>query len=139
MKQKLFVDTSFLCALYNPDDSLHAKATKIAPTLTDFYFVISNFILLESYTVISQRLSKQHTFAFREEMYNTDYYSISWIKKDFEGKIWKIFTSIKDKNFSYVDASILAVLKHEKIFHLLSFDRTFKQFEKDFKFTLIPA
>lgn len=44
---------------------------------------------------------------------------------------------MKDKNFSYVDASILAVIKQEKIKHLLSFDISFKPLQKEYGFELI--
>lgn len=138
MRQSLFVDTNYLCALYNKSDSLHEKAKNISPSLNEFRIVISNFILLESYTIISQRVSKNHVISFKEDMYNEKYYHIYWIQKSSEDQVWGIFRSSRDKNFSYVDASILALLKKEKISHLLSFDSGFAQFQKTFGFTLIP-
>lgn len=139
MKQPLFVDTNYLCAFYNKSDSLHEKAKKIFPSLEEFQVVISNFILLECYTIISQRVSKHHALIFREDMYSEKYYRIFWIDRRLEEYVWTIFKSIKDKNFSYVDASILAVMKREKINHLLSFDTTFKNLQDQFKFKLIGA
>ncbi len=139
MSQPLFIDTNYLCAYYNKLDSLHNKAKIISPSLKEFNIIISNFILLESYTVISQRVSKKHALLFQEDMYNQKYYSIFWIDKTLEQETWNIFASIKDKNFSYVDASILAAMKNEKITHLLSFDAGFAQFQNNFGFTLIGA
>lgn len=139
MRQPLFVDTNYLCALYNKSDSLHEKTNNISPSLREFYIVISNFILLESYTIISQRVSKNHAITFKEDVYNEKYYQIYWIQKSLEDQVWNIFRSIKDKNFSYVDASILAVLKKEKISHLLSFDSGFAQFQNSFGFKLVGA
>ena len=137
MKQPLFVDTNYLCAYYNKSDSLHEKAKKISPSLRELRIVISNFILLESYTIISQRVSKNHALTFKEDMYTEQYYRIYWINKELEKQVWNIFAFIKDKNFSYVDASILAVMKREKIRHLLSFDTGFENLENQFKFQLI--
>ena len=137
MKQPLFVDTNYLCAFYNRSDSLHEKAKKYSSLLQEFHIVISNFILLESYTVLSQRVSKNHVLTFKEDMYNEKYYRIYWVDKNLEENVWSIFKSIKDKNFSYVDASILAVMKKEKISHLLSFDAGFKNLQEQFKFQLI--
>jgi predicted nucleic acid-binding protein len=139
MKRPLFVDTNYLCAFYNKSDSLHEKAKKSSSSLGEFHIVISNFILLESYTVLSQRVSKNHVLTFKEDMYNEKYYRIYWVDKNLEENIWLIFKSIKDKNFSYVDASILAVMKKEKINHLLSFDATFKNLQEQFKFKLIGS
>lgn len=139
MKPIIFIDTNFLCALYNERDSLHEKARAIWPTLDDFDYVVSNFILLEAYTILSQRASKKEAIAFGELLKKDSPYAIYWISKEFEEKVWKIFVSIKDKNFSYVDASILAVMKKEKIKHLLSFDTGFAQFQKSFGFTLVGS
>lgn len=137
MIKPLFIDTNYLCAYYNKLDSLHDKAKKFFPKLSKFNLIFSNFILLECYTVISQRVSKKDAVLFKEDMYNQKYYRIFWIDKELEQKTWDIFSSIKDKNFSYVDASILATMKSEKITHLLSFDVGFAQLQKAFSFTLI--
>lgn len=139
MEPIIFIDTNFLCALYNEKDSLHEKARAIWPTLEDFDYVASNFILLEAYTILSQRASKVQAIAFGNYVRKENPYTIVWIDRNLEKDIWNIFKSIKDKNFSYVDASILAVIKKEKISHLLSFDAGFSQFQKTFHFTLIPS
>lgn len=139
MMQPLFIDTNYLCAYYNKSDSLHEKAKKLFPQLPKFNIIISNFILLECYTVISQRVSKNHALIFKQDMYTQKYYHVVWVDKILEQETWDIFVSIKDKNFSYVDASILAVIKKEKISHLLSFDTGFAQLQKTFGFTLIGA
>lgn len=137
MKQPLFVDTNYLCAFYNKSDSLHQKVKKAFPSLKEFQVVISNFILLECYTIISQRVSKHQALIFKEDMYLEKYYRIFWIDRRLEENVWTIFKSINDKNFSYVDASILAVMKKEKIGHLLSFDTGFSNLQNQFKFKLI--
>ena len=134
---QLFVDTSYLCSFYNKSDSLHERAKKILPLLKNFQVVLSSFVLLECYTVLSQRVSKQHVLSFKEDMYDEKYYHTYWVDKMLEKEVWNIFSSIKDKNFSYVDASTLAIIKREKISHLLSFDASFAQFQNNFGFTLI--
>ena len=134
---QLFVDTSYLCSFYNKSDSLHERAKKILPLLKNFQVVLSSFVLLECYTVLSQRVSKQHVLSFKEDMYDEKYYHTYWVDKMLEKEVWNIFSSIKDKNFSYVDASTLAIIKREKISHLLSFDTGFAQLQNNFGFTLI--
>lgn len=138
MKPSLFVDTNFFCALYNDNDAHYSKAEVIATRLNGFRLITSNFVLLETYTVLSQRASKREAIAFGELLKKDSPYAIYWISKEFEEEVWKIFVSIKEKNFSYVDASILALIRKEKISHLLSFDTSFAQFQKTFGFKLIP-
>lgn len=137
MKKDIAVDTNIICALYNPEDSLYEKAQKIKPILKEYKPIISNFILLEIYTILSQRISKKFSVEFGENIYKDHVFTVVWIDQKLEKDVWQIFKSIKDKNFSYVDASILAVLKKEKINHLLSFDAGFAQFQKIFGFTLV--
>ena len=139
MKQSIVIDTNVICALYNSKDALYEKAQKIKPLFTEYKPVVSNFILLETYTILAQRVSKEFSIAFGKRVREKHPYAIIWIDRKLEEDIWKIFASIKDKNFSYVDASILAVMKKEKINHLLSFDATFKNLQEQFKFKLIGS
>ncbi|MDO8639860.1 MAG: PIN domain-containing protein, partial [bacterium] len=139
MKQNLFIDTSVICSLYNSKDSLHIKAQGIKPLLDIYNPVVSNFILLETYTVLSQRISKHFSVDFGKNVYKDRIFTVIWIDRKLEEEIWDIFVSIKDKNFSYVDASTLAVLKKERIGNLLSFDSSFAKLEEKFNFKLIGA
>jgi len=139
MNKVIFIDTNVLCGLYNNKDTLHEKSKKTIISLKESKFAISNFILIECYTVISQRTSKERSISFREYILTHFLHKIFWIDRKMEDDTWRIFKSIKDKNFSYIDASILAVMKKEKIGNLLSFDAGFAQFQKTFGFTLIPA
>ena len=137
MKQRIMVDTNVICALYNSEDSLFAKAQRIKPLLAKYKPVVSNFILLEIYTILSQRVSRQFSIQFGNNIYKDRVFSVVWVNRQIEQETWNNFSLIKDKNFSYVDASILTVMKKEKISHLLSFDESFAQFQKNFGFTLI--
>jgi len=139
MKQSLIIDTNVICALYNSEDSLYQKAQRIKHLLTEYNPVVSNFILLETYTVLSQRVSKEFAVSFGKRVRERHSYAVVWINRKLEQDIWKIFVSIKDKNFSYVDASILAVMKKEKISHLLSFDAGFEGLQSQLKFKLIGS
>lgn len=139
MKKSIVVDTNVICALYNPEDSLYEKAQRIKSLFTEYKPIVSNFILLETYTILSQRISKEFAVSFGKRIREKHSYAVVWIGPKLEEDVWKIFTSIKDKNFSYVDASILAAMKSEKITHLLSFDTGFAQLQKTFGFTLIGA
>ncbi|MEK7534716.1 MAG: PIN domain-containing protein [Patescibacteria group bacterium] len=137
MRQSLFIDTNVICSLYNPKDSLNTKAEEGKHLFKEYQPVLSNFILLETYTILSQRVSKEFAIKFGQDIQQEHRYVIYWIDKKLEEEVWKIFKSIKNKNFSYVDASILAIMKKEKISHLLSFDTTFKNLQKQFKFQLV--
>lgn len=139
MKPFIFVYTNVICAQYNDQDSLHEKAKKLQHLFRDYSPIVSNFVLLEVYTILSQRVSKETSIKFGKDIQKHASYAIIWIDKEFEQEVWNIFCQIKDKNFSYVDASILAVMKRENIKHLLSFDESFEKLQKRFDFTLIRS
>ena len=137
MRQKVFVDTNFFCALYNPTDSLYQSAQVIRKHVVNWDLIVSNFILLETYTILSQRVSKHFAIQFGQKLLTEHPYIIIWVDKKLEESVWNIFASVSNKNFSYVDASILAVMQKEYIHHLLSFDRQFVKLQKKFHFTLL--
>lgn len=139
MKQTVFIDSNVLCGLFNDKDALHQKSKNAITFLIGSRLAVSNFILLECYTIISQRTSKENAINFRQYMLTDYQYELFWINRKLEEDAWKIFSSIKDKNFSYVDASILAVMKQEKISHLVSFDTGFEDLQNQFKFKLVGA
>lgn len=137
MTQSIFADTNFLCALENPLDSLHEKAITVNQQTIGLSLVVSNFVLLETYTILSQRVSKEFAVGFGQRVQKKHPFIIFWMTKDLEQETWSIFKIIKDKNFSYVDASILAVMQKEKIKHLLCFDESFEKLQKQFGFKVI--
>ena len=139
MKQSIIIDTNVICALYNREDSLYEKAQRVKPLFTEYKPVVSNFILVEIYTILSQRVSKKFSIEFGENIDRDRVFTVVWINRKLEKDVWSIFASIKDKNFSYVDASILAVMKKEKIKHLLSFDAGFEGIQEQFRFKLIGS
>ncbi len=137
MNEIVFIDANVLCGLFNNKDSLHEKSKKAIISLKKSEFAISNFILLECYTIISQRTSKENATHFRDYIFANRQYKIFWIDRRLEDEVWLAFKSIKDKNFSYVDASILAIMKKQNVRHLLSFDTGFKDLQDQFKFRLV--
>src|SRR3990167_11425411 len=105
MTEIVFIDANVLCGLFNNNDSLHEKSKKAIELLRESAFAISNFILLECYTIISQRTSKGNSILFRKYMLTNKQYEIFWTDRRLEDEAWAIFQSIEDKNFSNVDAS----------------------------------
>lgn len=132
---EVFIDSSYYCALVNSEDSLHKKSLKYINSLENSY--TSNFVLLESYTVISQKAGKTTAVKFGERMQSQSNTSILLVTPNVEHLSWEIFKSINNKNLSYVDCSILALLQINKINTLLSFDSHFKPFENQFNFKLL--
>lgn len=133
----LFIDSSFFCAFYNPKDNLNQKASLLAPIVKNYSAISSNFVFLESTTVISQRVGKAEAVLFGDSLLNQSVIDLHYFSNLEEADIWKIFKRVKNKNMSYVDCSILSLIQKYKINALLTFDTHFKPFEKQFNFKVI--
>lgn len=133
----IFFDASYYVSLANKNDSNHHRSISISKTLENkpHYPFISNFIFLETVTIISQRAGRKKSILFGEYLKNK--IEIVKITDLLEQKTWELFKQIKDKDVSFVDCSTLAVLKEKNITQIVTFDHHFEKFSKQFAFSVI--
>lgn len=134
---EIFIDASFFCAFYNENDALFKKASSYIELLNTKKIFTSNFILLESYTVISQRVSKKAAIEFGKTIQNMPEIKIIKVDQDLEKSSWEIFEIIADKNMSYVDCSTITLMQENSIRQLLTFDSHFKKHTKQFGYKIV--
>ncbi len=135
----IFLDTSFICSLHLPEDSLHNKAIAISRELISekVNLFISNFIILEVLTILSQRKSRYMAIVFGRSVKEEGSIKIIRIDEILEELSWQIFQKTKEKNLSFVDCSTLAVLEKERIDYLITFDKLFNRFQSKFHFKIL--
>lgn len=136
---RLVANSNFYIALFNPEDSLHNKATQYSEVIQKkgLKVFISDLIFLEVVTVLSIRTNRK--IAFEAGTYLMKNPNFTYIDPYLHQKTWEIFKKIDRKNMSFVDCSIIAVMQHLGITTLLTFDTTdFKSLQKTFKFKLFP-
>ncbi|HLA49387.1 MAG TPA: PIN domain-containing protein [Candidatus Saccharimonadales bacterium] len=138
----VFVDSNFLIALYNRSDSLHGRAAKIANQLdrdrSQLY--ISNYVLLEVLTVLSQRVGRATAISAGQSILSEPQIAKIHIDEGLNTLSWRTFRNIKAKNVGFVDCSILAVMGESGIKQLLTFDSSdFGPLCKEFGFSLIGS
>ena len=138
-ENKIFADSNFFIALYNPSDSLHSESVRISQKIKkedpDIY--ISNYIFLEIVTVISQRIGRKEAVFLGNEILKNPKINIIHVDETLNKLAWQIFTKVPKKNFSFVDCSTLALLQFEEIGGLLTFDRKdFISFKDEYRFKL---
>ena len=122
--ERIFADTNFFVALFHPADALHEDARQIATVCSaaSTLFVISNFIFLETVTVLSQRRGKDIAIAAGNYLLSNPFIEVVHVDEALQRETWNIFRNTPAKNTSFVDASIMAILKVEEISTLLTFD-----------------
>jgi len=138
----LLLDANVLVSLYNRRDSLHRKAVTLFQSLAKLkvQLVVSNYILLETYTIIAQRSGKRQALEFGIFVRTKKPFLIKHISENLDEETWEIFTKIKDKNISFVDSSIIAIALQEDL-ELATFDRKILTLQPQFGFKIfhLPA
>ncbi len=123
MVNKVFTDTNYFIALYNPTDSQYLKAKNVSNNLVDVEIIISNFIFLETVSVFSQRVGRKEAIDLGKHLLEDENIHLVHVDKELQDSAWEIFCEAKKKNTSFVDCSTVAIMKAEGIHHLLTFDR----------------
>lgn len=126
--KKIFVDTDVLVALNRASDSHHQRAVKILENLSKTRTVsyTSTNVLLETLTIISQRIGKKKAVQLLDELRGSRYNVIHPSEK-IVSNAEEIFRSTKSKNISYSDCLSFAIMRNTGINHVFSFDIHFKK------------
>lgn len=134
---KVFVDSNYFIGLFNPEDSLYQKANEIGSRLDRIAkrLVVSNFIFLETVTVLSQKRGRSAALEAGDYLLNSPVVELINIDHKLQQDTWQIFQDINKKNLSFVDSSIIAVMQAESINALLTFDtKDFASLRRKYKF-----
>jgi len=125
-----FVDTSAFVAYVDKRDINHREAKEIARKLSEEgdELVSTDYILLETYTVLASRVNKRAAIRFGEEIRKDRTVRVIQVDTELQEEGWKIFKKYIDKEFSFVDCTSFALMKREKIDTAFTFDKDFKQF-----------
>jgi len=124
----MLIDTSALHALNYARDDNHPRAVdyfkvlagRVKPILTEWIFV-------ETMNLTKARLGPEYAIAFgRQLKASKAFYPLILIDADKQAA-WNIFEQYNDKQWSYIDCSLLAVAQRLKIKRVFTFDRHFQQ------------
>lgn len=135
--KRIFVDSNYFVAFFNPADSLHKQAKDIGRKLYDgdIQLIISDLIFLEVVTVLSQRISREAAIRVGDYFKMSSQITLLHVDEMLHTETWAIFKQTLSKNISFVDCSIIACIKKERIIDLLTFDKKdFQQLQEHFYF-----
>lgn len=125
---RVFVDTDVFVALNDKSDRLHEKVTEILEKIAGLRLrpFTSTNVLLETLTIISQRVGKRESLLLLDEL-RSGKYQIVHPAEELVLQAEDIFRSIKSKNVSYSDCLNFAIAKAYNIDWIFSFDVHFKK------------
>ena len=124
----LLIDTSALHALNYVRDNNHAQAVvyfkslagRVKPILTEWVFV-------ETMNLTKARLGPAYAIALGRQLKTSKaFYPLILTDTD-KDVAWDIFEQYQDKQWSYVDCSLLAVAQRLKVSKIFAFDHHFQQ------------
>lgn len=121
----IFADTSALVALFRIDDPHHKTAKNIAKKLRGIDTVISNYVFLETVTVLSQRVGKEKTIKAATVIRKS--FEEIRIDSEIDNLAWEIFTKQESKNVSFVDCTTFALYQKGVFDKAFTFDSDFKK------------
>ena len=125
---KIFVDSSFLIALVNENDSLHEKSLEYIDLIEKNDCYISNLVINEVITVIGNKIDLE-TAISAFNLINDIFHVINEYEiKDFNSNTMLIYEKHGTK-LSFTDCSLIVDMHYHKIENLLSFDKEFKKVE----------
>ena len=125
---KIFVDSSFLIALVNENDSLHEKSLEYIDLIEKNDCYISNLVINEVITVIGNKIDLE-TAISAFDLINDIFHVINEYEiKDFNSNTMLIYEKHNTK-LSFTDCSIIVDMHYHKIENLLSFDKEFNKAE----------
>ncbi len=124
----LLIDTSALHALNYARDDHHPQAVayfkslagRVKPILTEWVFV-------ETMNLTKARLGPAHAIAFGRQLRASGAFYPLLLTGIDKQATWDIFKQYQDKDWSYVDCSLLAVAQRLKIRRIFAFDHHFQQ------------
>lgn len=123
----VFIDTSAFVALNNPQDFNYKRIIEILEKAKKekFIYITSNYIIAETLTVISQRISHTRAVNFFEK--DLEGIDIKHIAPELESDAFNIFKGASSKNLSFVDCTSFALMNTYRINIVLGFDQHFKK------------
>jgi len=123
---KIFIDSSFLIALINENDSLHEKSLEYLDLIEKNDCYISNLIINEVLTVIGNKIDLKTAISAFNLLYDIFYLIDEYENKDFNSFVMLVYEKFNAK-LSFTDSSVIVNMHNEGIENLLSFDKEFKR------------
>lgn len=124
---KVLIDTDAIFGFYIKKDLHHNNAKLIYEKLSqeNTNLFITNLVLYETATVLSNKTTHKQAVIVIKEILTTNYTSI-FIDQTLSEKAFSLFFSQTKKGISFVDCANVIVMKEFKIDKIFSFDTFYK-------------
>jgi len=123
----VFVDTSALLALLNPDDSFHRRARTAFDRLAASRAALTttSYVLVETYALIGRRLGAEAVRAFRESF--APLLAVIWVDESLHEAGLDLLLARKSSWLSLVDAVSFVAIRQHDIDRVFAYDDDFRR------------
>lgn len=124
------MDTGAFLAIENRRDAHHVEAVAERDRLlaTGELLVTTDYVLDETFTLLSVRASRSLAVEFGEAVRASRFLHVEYLTPDLLEAAWQIFKTFADKEFSFTDCTSFAFMERHGIVAAFSFDRHFRQY-----------
>lgn len=119
----VLLDSNIWIALLYEKDPNHEEASDFFSELNE-NIIVTEYIILEVATIISQKKNKQAADAFLENISNNQDIELWPSSKEFLGEVVNFYLSQKSARLSFVDYSLLYLSQRIKV---VTFDKKLKK------------
>ncbi|PKN12067.1 MAG: VapC toxin family PIN domain ribonuclease [Deltaproteobacteria bacterium HGW-Deltaproteobacteria-4] len=125
--RSIFIDTSAFLAVLDADDDYHSSAKSAWGEIlaSASLLVTSNYILVETFALVQNRLGLQAIRIFQEDI--VPLLSIRWVDAPIHAAATSALLAANRKKLSLVDCVSFEVMRHAAIRSAFTFDRHFKE------------
>jgi len=123
----VFIDTSAFLALLDADDEHHAAVRKTWGEIldSDSLLVTSNYVLVETFALVQNRLGLEAVRGFQEDI--VPLLRIHWVDADIHASGAGAVLAAGRKRLSLVDCTSFEVMRRSGIRRAFTLDRHFRE------------
>ena len=124
---RVFVDTSALLALLNPDDSAHRQARTAFERLAAMGAALTttSYVLVETYALVGRRLGAEAVRAFRESF--APLLDVIWVDETLHEAGLDLLLARKSGRLSLVDAVSFVTIRQRGVDQVFAYDDDFRR------------
>jgi predicted nucleic acid-binding protein len=125
----LFGDSAGWLAMYDERDQYHLIAKRAFSALLDqqVSFLVTDYIIAETLTLMQGRLGHRKTVSFGEWLLSAPQVRQVRLDVDLWNEAWQLFKKYDDKEFSFTDCASFVVMRREHLVDAFTFDHHFTQ------------
>jgi uncharacterized protein len=126
VKNRIFLDTSYILALTNSRDQYHEQASQLVGRFAGYPTLVTDGVLLEIGNALARSHRQEATRVIRQ-LLTSDEVEIIHVTSGLLEQGLTLYSAHQDKTWSLVDCISFVVMREAGVTGALTFDRHFEQ------------